>query len=63
MLEAGAQAVQRIRNGKFFHNGLWPRYIDGKKIKSRFTNKGVGVLDELCGGLNNVPLNVFTMKS
>ena len=60
--EAGSQAAQRILNGKFVHNGLWPRYIDGKKIKSHFTNKDVGLLDALCGGLNNVHLNVFSMK-
>ena len=27
----------------------WPHYIDGENIKACFTNKGVGVLDELHG--------------
>ena len=42
--------------------GYLPHYIYGEKIKSHFTNKGVGVLCEIHGEIDNVPLHVFATK-
>ena len=39
-----------------------PRYIYDKKIKAKFTNKVVGIVDAICGELDNMPLHVFGMK-
>ena len=40
----------------------WTWYIDDEKIKARFTEQDIGALDEFCGEIEKVPLNIFAMK-
>ena len=40
----------------------FPQYTDGIKIMVHFTNKDVVSVDVLHGDLENVPLQVFSMK-
>ena len=57
MKNKGVYGATIIKNRRY-----WPRYIDGKNIKSHITNKYTEAMDALRGDIENFPIRVFAMK-